>query len=73
MSLDGAAASDLGPIPDGLGLGLGPARSAAATRLPDGWVLLDRRRPRPPTGTAVRQQLRRIPDGMTVPLDEAMR
>ena len=43
LSLDGAAASDLGPIPDGLGLGLGPRRSAAATRLPDGWVLLDSR------------------------------
>ncbi len=72
LSLDGAAASDLGPIPDGLGLGLGPGRSAAATRLPDGWVLLA---PDPASadGQAVRQQLRRIPDGMAVPLDEAMR
>ena len=72
MSLDGAAVSDLGPIPDGLGLGLGAGRSAAATRLPDGWVLLD---PEPTSagGQAVRQQLRRIPDGMTVPFDEAMR
>ena len=72
LSLDGAAASDLGPIPDGLGLGLGPGRSAAATRLPDGWILLA---PDPASadGQAVRQQLRRIPDGMAVPLDEAMR
>jgi hypothetical protein len=72
LSLDGAAASDLGPIPDGLGLGLGPGRSAAATRLPEGWILLA-----PDSasadGQAVRQQLRRIPDGMAVPLDEAMR
>jgi hypothetical protein len=72
VSLDGAAASDLGPVPDGLGLGLGPQRSAAATRLPDGWILLA---PDPASadGRAVRQQLRRIPDGMAVPLDEAMR
>ena len=72
LSLDGAAASDLGPIPHGLGLGLGPQRSAAATRLPDGWILLA---PDPATadGQAVGLQLRRIPDGMAVPLDEAMR
>jgi hypothetical protein len=72
VSLDGGAASDLGPVPDGLGLGLGPQRSAAATRLPDGWILLA---PDPASadGRAVRQQLRRIPDGMAVPLDEAMR
>ena len=52
--------------------GTRPARSAAATRLPDGWVLLA---PDPASadGQAVRQQLRRIPDGMAVPLDEAMR
>ena len=70
LSLDGEAASDLGAIPDGLGLG--PQRSAAATRLPDGWILLA---PDPASddGQAVRQQLRRIPDGMAVPLDEAMR
>ncbi len=72
MSLDGAAPSDLGPIPDGLGLGFGPGRSPAATRLPDGWILLA---PDPTSadGQTVRQQLRRIPDGMTVPFDEAMR
>ena len=72
LSLDGETASDLGAIPDGLGLGLGPQRSAAATRLPDGWILLA---PDPASddGQAVRQQLRRIPDGMAVPLDEAIR
>jgi hypothetical protein len=72
LSLDGAAASDLGPIPDGLGLGLGPQRSAPATRLPQGWVLLA---PDPTSAgdRSVRQQLRRIPDGTTVPLDEAIR
>jgi hypothetical protein len=72
LSLDGTTASDLGPIPDGLGLGLGPQGSGAVTRLPDGWVLLA---PDPASadGQAVRRQLRRIPDGMAVPLDEAMR
>jgi hypothetical protein len=72
LSLDGAAAPDLGPIPDGLDLGFGPGRSAAATRLPDGWILLA---PDPASadGRTVHPQLRRIPDGMAVPLDEAMR
>ena len=60
------------PSPTGSASGLGPQRSAAATRLPDGWILLA---PDPASadGQAVRQQLRRIPDGMAVPLDEAMR
>jgi hypothetical protein len=72
MALDGTTVSDLGPVPDGLGLGFGPQRSAVATRLPEGWILLA---PDPTSsdGPAVRRQLRRIPDGMTVPFDEAMR
>ena len=71
MSLDGASASDLGPIPEGLGLGFGAGHSAAATRLPEGWILLAP--DTSPDGRAVRQQLRRIPDGMAVPFDEVMR
>lgn len=72
LSLDGTTASDLGPIPDGLGLGLGPQRSAPAIRLPEDWVLLT---PDPASAGdgSVHQQLRRIPDGTTVPLDEAIR
>jgi len=72
LSLDGTTAADVGPIPDGLGLGLGPQRSAPAMRLPQGWVLLA---PDPASAGdgSVRQQLRRIPDGTTVPLDEAIR
>jgi hypothetical protein len=72
MSLDGAAGSDLGPVPDGLGIGFGPGRSTAATRLPDGWILLGPD-PASPGRQAIRGQLRRVPDGMTVPFDEAMR
>ena len=59
------------PSPTGSAWDSALQRSAAATRLPDGWVLLAA----DPSadGQAVRQQLRRIPDGMAVPLDEAMR
>ena len=65
--------SDLGPIPDGLGLGLGPQRSAAATRLPTGWVLLAPDGRLPADGRRSASTLRHIPDGMAVPLDEAIR
>ncbi len=71
VALDGAAASDVGPIPADLGLRLGAAGAGAGTRLPPGWVLLapgSFSADRVPVG-----QLRRIPDGMAVPLDEAIR
>ena len=50
-----------------------PLSGASATRLPPGWVLLapDGRLPVDPTDH--RPQLRHIPDGATVPLDEATR
>jgi len=72
MSLDGATASDLGRVPDGLGLGFGPQQPGLATRLPEDWIVLA---PDPTSadGSAVGRQLRRIPDGITVPFDEAMR
>ena len=61
------------PSPTGSGLRTRPA--ALGCRDPPARGLDPARfRPRrPPTGQTVRQQLRRIPDGMTVPLDEAMR
>ena len=50
-----------------------PLSGTSATRLPPGWVLLapDGRFPVEPTDR--RSQLRHIPDGTTVPLDEATR
>ena len=60
------------PSPTGSVWDSAHSASAAATRLPEGWILLA---PDPTSadGQAVRGQLRRIPDGMTVPFDEAMR
>ena len=58
---------------DELGLTGTPLGPTSATRLPAGWVLLapDGRLPVDPTDH--RPQLRHIPDGTTVPLDEATR
>ena len=69
----GEGALDLGLIPDDLRLHPSSVRADAATSLPPGWVLLaqDGRLPSDPTDD--RPQLRHVPDGSTVPLDEALR
>ena len=72
VALDGVQPTELGPIPDGLALRLDVARSAAATRIPQGWVLLAGD-PAAVDRPSARSQLRRIPDGATVPFDEVIR
>jgi hypothetical protein len=73
VASDGDGARDLGLIPDELRLHPSAVRADAATTLPAGWVLLapDGRLPADPTTD--RPQLRHVPDGSTVPLDEAVR
>lgn len=73
VSLDGTSATDLGRLPPGLRLEPSPVHAAAATRLPDGWVLLAPDGRLPIDGTTDRPQLRHVPDGSTVTLDEALR
>jgi hypothetical protein len=73
IALDGSGAFGLGSIPNGLDLLAGPIRAGAATRLPPGWVLLAQDGRLPANDPAQRAQLRRIPDGLAVPLDEAPR
>jgi len=73
IALDGSASTGLGPIPDGLDLLAGPIRAGAATRLPPGWVLLAQDGLLSADGPTQGPQLRRIPDGLTVPLEEAPR
>jgi hypothetical protein len=73
IDLDGGAATDLGPVPDGLGLQASPAQMGAATRLPTGWVLLAPDGRLPSDGNSADARLRHIPDGATVPLAEATR
>jgi hypothetical protein len=70
---DGAAAMDLGPIPDDLRLHPAADRAAAATILPPGWVLLAPDGRLPLDTTADVSELRHVPDGLTVPLQEAVR
>ena len=69
----GEAVLDLGLVPDDLRLHPSNVRANAATNLPAGWVLLaeDGRLPADPADD--RPQFRHVPDGSTVPLDEALR
>jgi hypothetical protein len=73
VALDTGASIDLGIVPDGLRLHPSPAQAASATRLPRGWVLLAPEGRLPVDGRSGRPELRRVPDGMTVPLDEVPR
>jgi len=73
VGADGTRPSELGSVPDELRLHPSAIRSGTATTLPAGWVLLapDGRLPADPGSD--RPQLRHVPDGSTVPLDEALR
>ncbi len=73
VALDTGAALDLGLIPDDLRLLPSADQAAAATRTPRGWVLLAPEARIPADGHSGHPQLRRIPDGTTVPLDEVSR
>ena len=70
---DGDDMLDLGPIPDDLRLHPSAVRAGAATSLPAGWVLLAPEGRLPADGSTDRPQLRHVPDGLTVQLDEALR
>jgi hypothetical protein len=70
---DGAAAADLGSVPDELRLHPAADRAAAATILPPGWVLLAPDGRLPLDTTTNGSELRHVPDGSTVPLEEAVR
>ena len=73
IAVGGKNPRELGAVPDGLRLQPSAIRAGAATDLPLGWVLLapDGRLPADPSSD--RPQLRHVPDGSTVPLDEALR
>ena len=70
VSLDGTSVTDLGHLPIGVRLHANPVIAQAATRVPGGWVLLASDGRIPPDGPDPQTQLRHIPDGSTVPLDE---
>ena len=72
VTLDGDRIADLGSIPDDLSLHPSAVQAAAATRMPAGWVLLVPDGRLPADGHPHRSQLRHVPGGTTVPLDEAV-
>jgi len=73
VAVDGSAASDLGLLPDDLELVV-PDAGDSGTALPAAWVLLapDGRLPADGGATST-LRLRHVPDGATVPFDEATR
>jgi hypothetical protein len=73
IALDGRGSPSTVPVASDLRLTGTPLTGGSAARLPAGWVLLapDGRFPIDPADH--RPQLRRIQDGATVPLDEAVR
>jgi hypothetical protein len=73
VSLDGYVSADLGPVREGLRLHAGPTVAQTATAVPSGWVLLGPDGRIPDGGPDAQTQLRRVPDGFTVQLDEVAR
>jgi hypothetical protein len=73
VAIDGSAATELGSIADGLRLHATPDRAGAATRLPSGWALLAADGRIAVDGPADHGQLRHVPDGASVELDEVIR
>ncbi len=73
VGLDGRTHSDLGSLPTGLRLHPGVAMSNAATHLPPDWVLLTSDGRITFDSTTDRPQLRHVPDGSSVSLEEALR
>lgn len=72
VALDGSAASDLGPLPDGLQLVV-PGAGDSGTTLPAAWVLLAPEGRLPADAAPSTLRLRHVPDGATVQFEEATR
>lgn len=73
VGLREAGTPDTVAVPDDMRLTGTPLTDSSKTRLPAGWVLLTPDGHIPLDPTDHRPQLRHIPDGATVPLDEATR
>lgn len=73
IAIDGSSVSDLGRLPDRLRLHANPGIADAANRVPIGWALLSPDGRLPFGGPDAHTQLRHVPDGTTVQLDEVAR
>ncbi len=71
-SLADGTSSDLGPIPAGERLLVTADRAGSGTAIPPGWTLLAPDGRLPADLASPRALLRRLPDGLTVPIDEAI-
>ena len=72
VGLDGSTVRSVGPLPDGLRLHLPPSMADAGTQAPAGWVVLSPDGRLPSAGPRGQAQLRHVPDGDTVQLDEVV-
>ncbi|HEX5149058.1 MAG TPA: hypothetical protein VFW02_08255 [Candidatus Limnocylindrales bacterium] len=70
VALDGSAAADVGTILTGVRLQPAAPAATSGTRIPIGWVLLGPDGRIPDNGPGDQTQLRHVPDGTTVQLDE---
>ena len=70
VALDGSAATDVGPMLSGVRLQPSAPAATSGTRIPIGWVLLGPDGRIPDNGPGAQTQLRHVPDGTTVQLDE---
>jgi hypothetical protein len=73
VGFDGSSVGDLGVLRDGRRLHPSALASNAATGVPSGWVVLSPDGRLPDTGPGNQIQLRHVPDGSTVKLDEVAR
>lgn len=73
VALDGSAALDLGSLPDRLRLQAIPPVAESATRIPAGWVLVTPDGRLLASGPSAQTQLRHVPDGTAVQLEEVSR
>jgi len=73
VALDGSAATDVGAPPSGFRLNATEGAVSSATDLPASWVLLSPDARLPGTGPLSQTLLRRVPDGVSVELEEIVR
>ena len=73
VALDGSSEADVGWLSDGRRLHPATSVAEAATGLPTGWVVLSPDGRLPAGGPDARTQIRHVPDGRTVQLDEVAR
>jgi len=73
VALDGSSVDDVGGLANGIRLHGTAVAADSATDLPPGWVLLSPDARLPDDGPRSNTQLRHVPDGLSVAIDEVVR